>query len=148
MPIFVACSTIGSANGVILTSSRYYILCTLVHEHVLTRLFYAGAREGQMPQVLTMINPSTKTPIPAVIVTVCLDLSTTQHLIIQGLLSLCYLAMSNNIFSLINYIQIVYWLAIGSAILALFWLRKTMPDAPRPIKVVDESICFNGIDCR
>jgi hypothetical protein len=32
--------------------------------------------------------------------------------------------------------------------LALFWLRKTMPDAPRPIKVVDESICFNGIDCR
>ena len=52
MPIFVACSTLGSANGVIFTSSR---------------LFYVGAREGQMPQVLTMINTSTRTPIPAVI---------------------------------------------------------------------------------
>uniref|UniRef100_A0A914UK89 Uncharacterized protein n=1 Tax=Plectus sambesii TaxID=2011161 RepID=A0A914UK89_9BILA len=106
MPIFVACSTIGSANGVILTSSR---------------LFYAGAREGHMPQVLTMINAATKTPIPAVVFT--------------GFLSLCYLALSDNIFSLINYIQVVYWLAIGVAILALLWLRKTMADADRPIKV-------------
>lgn len=55
MPVFVACSTIGSANGVILTSSR---------------LFYAGAREGQMPSALTMINEYTLTPMPAVIFTV------------------------------------------------------------------------------
>ncbi len=55
MPVFVACSTIGSANGVILTSSR---------------LFYAGAREGHMPEILTMININRLTPIPAVIVTV------------------------------------------------------------------------------
>lgn len=55
MPLCVACSTIGSANGVILTSSR---------------LFYAGAREGQMPRMLTMINEGTLTPMPAVIFTV------------------------------------------------------------------------------
>lgn len=106
MPIFVACSTIGSANGVIFTSSR---------------LFYVGAREGHMPLVLTMINKQTRTPIPAVVFT--------------GLLSLAYLTLSGNVFSLINYIQIVYWLAIGCAIAALFWLRRTMPDAERPIKV-------------
>ncbi|PIC16424.1 hypothetical protein B9Z55_023032 [Caenorhabditis nigoni] len=105
MPIFVACSTIGSANGVILTSSR---------------LFYCGAREGQMPNVLTMVNKQTKTPIPAVILT--------------GLLSLFYLLLSNNIYSLINYIQVSYWIAIGGAILALFYFRKTMPDAPRAVK--------------
>ncbi|RCN44255.1 Asc-type amino acid transporter 1 domain protein [Ancylostoma caninum] len=106
MPLFVACSTIGSANGVIFTSSR---------------LFYVGAREGQMPWVLTMINKNTRTPIPAVIV--------------MGLLSLAYLILSKNVYSLINYIQITYWLAIGAAIAALFYLRKKMPDAPRPIKV-------------
>lgn len=55
MPVFVACSTLGSANGVIFTSSR---------------LFYVGARKGQMPQLLTMVNPTTRTPIPAVILTV------------------------------------------------------------------------------
>lgn len=55
MPIFVACSTIGSANGVIFTSSR---------------LFYVGAREGQMPELLTMVHHKTRTPVPAVIVCV------------------------------------------------------------------------------
>ncbi|KAH7731157.1 CBN-AAT-3 protein [Aphelenchoides avenae] len=106
MPLFVACSTLGSANGVIFTSSR---------------LFYVGAREGHMPLVLTMINKSTRTPIPAVIFT--------------GLLALGYLALSSNALVLINYIQISYWLAIAAAIAALFYLRKTMPDEPRPIKV-------------
>ncbi|VDL78005.1 unnamed protein product [Nippostrongylus brasiliensis] len=106
MPLFVACSTIGSANGVIFTSSR---------------LFYVGAREGQMPMVLTMINRTTRTPIPAVMLT--------------GGLSIAYLVLSKNVYSLINYIQITYWLAIGAAIAALFYLRKKMPDAERPIKV-------------
>uniref|UniRef100_A0AC35U5R6 Large neutral amino acids transporter small subunit 1 n=1 Tax=Rhabditophanes sp. KR3021 TaxID=114890 RepID=A0AC35U5R6_9BILA len=106
MPFFVACSTLGSANGVIFTSSR---------------LFFVGAREGQMPLILTMINKKTKTPIPAVVLT--------------GALSLAYLVLSNNVFSLINYIAISYWLAIAGAIVALFVFRKTMPDAVRPIKV-------------
>lgn len=106
MPIFVACSTVGSANGVIFTSSR---------------LFYVGAREGHMPLVLTMINKQTRTPVPAVIFT--------------GILSLAYLTLSDNVFSLINYIQIVYWLAIACAIAALFALRRKMPNADRPIKV-------------
>uniref|UniRef100_A0A1I8EL28 Amino acid permease n=1 Tax=Wuchereria bancrofti TaxID=6293 RepID=A0A1I8EL28_WUCBA len=123
MPIFVACSTIGSANGVIFTSSR---------------LFYVGAREGHMPLVLTMINKNTRTPIPAVIFT--------------GLLSIAFLSLSNNIFSLINYIQIVYWLAIACVIAALFWLRKKMPDAERPIKVnilcVIQDLSFFGFSWR
>lgn len=77
MPLCVACSTIGSANGVIFTSAR---------------LFYSGAREGQMPAVLTMINKKTKTPIPAVILT--------------GALSIAYLLASKDVYQLINYIQV------------------------------------------
>ena len=38
-------------------------------------------------------------------------------------------------FSLINYIQIVTFLAIGTCIVALLYLRRIMPDAPRPVKV-------------
>ncbi|KJH47281.1 Asc-type amino acid transporter 1 domain protein [Dictyocaulus viviparus] len=106
MPLVVACSTIGSANGLIFTSSR---------------LFYVGAREGQMPVVLTMINKTTRTPIPSVV--------------LMGTLSIAYLVLSKNVYSLINYIQITYWLAIGASIAALFYLRKTMPFAARPIKV-------------
>lgn len=53
----------------------------------------------------------------------------------QGLLSIGYLLLSDNIFKLINYIQISYWIAIAMAIAALFYLRIKMPDAPRPIKV-------------
>lgn len=50
--VFVAMSTFGAVNGILLTSSR---------------LFYAGAVEGQMPEILTMIQIQRFTPTPAVL---------------------------------------------------------------------------------
>lgn len=50
--VFVAMSTFGAVNGILLTSSR---------------LFYAGACEGQMPEILTMIQIQRLTPAPAVL---------------------------------------------------------------------------------
>lgn len=58
-------------------------------------------------------------------------------ILFQGILSVAYLSLSGNVFSLINCIAIVYWLAIGCATAALFWLRRKMPDAERPIKVLE-----------
>merc|ERR1712088_755310 len=55
VPIFVAMSTFGGVNGILLTSSR---------------LFYAGAVEGQMPEILSMIQVNKMTPAPAVLVVV------------------------------------------------------------------------------
>ncbi|XP_034936980.1 large neutral amino acids transporter small subunit 1 isoform X2 [Chelonus insularis] len=105
IPVFVALSTFGAVNGILLTSSR---------------LFYAGACEGQMPEILTMIQVSRLTPAPAVI---CM-----------ALLSMCYLA-SSNINALINYVGFATWLSIGVSVLCVPWLRYTQPNLARPIRV-------------
>lgn len=105
IPVFVAMSTFGAVNGILLTSSR---------------LFYAGACEGQMPEILTMIQISRLTPTPAVL---CM-----------ALLSLLYLTVSD-IFALINYVGFATWLSIGVAVVCLPVLRWSQPNLPRPIKV-------------
>ncbi|PIO66343.1 hypothetical protein TELCIR_11946 [Teladorsagia circumcincta] len=106
MPIFVAISTFGSVNGTIMTSSR---------------LFFCGAREGQMPVILTMINKKQRTPIPAIIFT--------------SFLGIVYLLVAGHIYTLINASQCTVWLAIAVVALALLKFRWTMPDAHRPVKV-------------
>ncbi|CAG7729429.1 unnamed protein product [Allacma fusca] len=105
IPVFVAMSTFGAVNGILLTSSR---------------LFYAGAIEGQMPQILTMIQTEKSTPAPAVL--------------FVALLSLLYLT-SSNITLLINYVGFATWLSIGVAVFCIPWLRWKEPNLPRPIKV-------------
>ncbi|XP_046640063.1 Y+L amino acid transporter 2-like isoform X1 [Daphnia pulicaria] len=105
IPVFVAMSTFGAVNGVLLTSSR---------------LFYAGACEGQMPEILTMIQVTRLTPTPAVL---CI-----------AMLSLIYLA-SDNVYSLINYVGFATWLSIGLAVVCIPYLRWKRPDLERPIRV-------------
>ena len=74
IPIFVACSTFGAVNGQLLTSSR---------------LFFAGAREGQMPGILTNISTTRATPMPSVIIISLLSLGylTSRH--VSTIVSLC-----------------------------------------------------------
>ncbi|XP_059083557.1 Y+L amino acid transporter 2-like isoform X6 [Tigriopus californicus] len=114
IPIFVAMSTFGGVNGILLTSSR---------------LFYAGACEGQMPEILSMIQVNKMTPAPAVLVV--------------ALLSLCYLC-SSNIYALINYVGFATWVSIGLAVFCLPYLRWKHPEWERPIKV---SLIFPIIYC-
>lgn len=81
LAVFVALSTFGAVNGILLTSSR---------------LFYAGACEGQMPEILTMIQIQRFTPTPAVLA--------------MAILSMLYLTVSD-IFALINYVGFATWVS-------------------------------------
>jgi len=105
MPIFVALSTFGGVNGMILVSSR---------------LFFAGAREGHMPDVLTYVSVTRLTPVPACLFT--------------GLLSCLYLS-SSDIDALINYVSFSIWLFTGISVFVIFWLRRREPELFRPIRV-------------
>ena len=83
-------------------------------------MFYAGAVEGQMPEILSMIQVSKMTPAPGVL--------------IVAILSLGYLC-SSDIFALINYVGFATWVSIGLAVLCIPWLRWKHPEWARPIKV-------------
>lgn len=105
IPIFVAMSTFGSVNGILMTASR---------------LFYSGACEGQMPSSLCMVNTQKSTPVPAVLAV--------------GIMSLCYLC-SSDVFVLINYVGLATWGSIGLGVSCLPYLRWKHPEWQRPIKV-------------
>lgn len=105
MPLFVACSTFGSLNGAIFASSR---------------LFFVGARNGHLPAAISLININCLTPIPS--------------LIFMCILTLVLLFI-RDIYVLINCVSYVEALFTLISISGLLWMRRTRPDAKRPIKV-------------
>ncbi|XP_072024461.1 Y+L amino acid transporter 2-like isoform X1 [Amphiura filiformis] len=105
MPVSVALSTFGGVNGGCLS---------------LSRLFFVGAREGQLPAVMAMIQVKRKTPLPSLIFT-CI-------------LTILYVFVKR-IETLLNYFSFMTWLAIGAAVAGQIYLRWRRPDLPRPIKL-------------
>lgn len=105
MPLFVACSTFGSLNGAIFTSSR---------------LFFVGARNGHLPGAISLINIHCNTPMPSLIFLCILSLS---------------LLVIRDLYALINFVSYVEALFTLISVAGLLWMRRTKPDWKRPIRV-------------
>ena len=105
MPLFVAASCIGSLNGLLFTCSR---------------MFFAGAREGQLPELLSMISIRYKTPMPS--------------LLVLGGTSILMLFVAD-VYVLINYLAFAECLIALGSVSGLIRLRWNNPDMKTPIKV-------------
>eukprot|EP00057_Strongylocentrotus_purpuratus_P025154 XP_011679628.1 PREDICTED: b(0,+)-type amino acid transporter 1 isoform X2 [Strongylocentrotus purpuratus] len=105
MPVFVAMSTFGAANGSVFTSGR---------------LAYVAAREGHMVEVLSMVHVKRFTPFPAMIFTAILSIA---------------MLLPSDFDTLVNYFSFAAWMFYGITVSALLYLRYKWPDAHRPIKV-------------
>ncbi|KAJ8041537.1 Y+L amino acid transporter 1 [Holothuria leucospilota] len=104
MPICVAMSTFGSVNGGYLS---------------LSRIFYVGARQGQLPKFMAMIQVKNFTPLPSLLFTL--------------ILSIFYVFVPS-IDTLLNYFSFMTWFAIGLAVVGQIYLRYKQPNLKRPIK--------------
>uniref|UniRef100_T1J7A2 b(0,+)-type amino acid transporter 1 n=1 Tax=Strigamia maritima TaxID=126957 RepID=T1J7A2_STRMM len=105
IPLFVAFSTFGAANGSCFTGGR---LC------------YVAAREGHLVDVLSYVHVKNYTP--------------TAALLFNAVISLIMI-IPGDIASLIDFFSFTAWISYGGAMLALLYMRYTQPDLHRPYKV-------------
>ncbi|XP_057291575.1 b(0,+)-type amino acid transporter 1-like [Hydractinia symbiolongicarpus] len=107
IPVLVACSTFGAANGAAFTGGR---------------LVFASAREGHMPGLLAMVHKKRNTPLPGLVFSCIIS---------------CIMIMpeSSNFDALITYFNFAAWIFYGATFAALIWLRFKKPEMKRPYKV-------------
>ncbi|XP_042293407.1 B(0,+)-type amino acid transporter 1 [Sceloporus undulatus] len=105
VPLFVAFSTIGAANGTCFTAGR---------------LVYVAGREGHMLKVLSYISIKRLTPAPAIM--------------FYGAIAIIYI-IPGDINTLINYFSFAVWLFYGLTVVGLVVMRFTRKELERPIRV-------------
>ncbi|CAH2245985.1 b(0,+)-type amino acid transporter 1-like [Pelobates cultripes] len=101
----VAFSTCGSANGVFFSGGR---VC------------YVAAREGHLPDILSMVHVNRLTPSPALIFTSFISL---------------IMIIPSDFSSIINFFSFTVWLYYGVNIAGFLYVKIKKPDIPRPYKV-------------
>ncbi|XP_041454136.1 b(0,+)-type amino acid transporter 1-like [Lytechinus variegatus] len=106
IPVAVAMSTFGAANGVSFIASR---------------LAYSVAQEGHFPQVLSMAQHKRVTPVVS--------------LIVVSVIALILLFVSSDLDSLLNYFSFASWFFYGITAFTFLYLRYKHPDWKRPYRV-------------
>ncbi|XP_058795707.1 b(0,+)-type amino acid transporter 1 isoform X1 [Phymastichus coffea] len=104
MPLSVAVSTFGSANGTLFAAGR---LC------------FAASREGHLMDCLSYVHVRRFTPAPGLIF----------HSLVASTM-----VLSGSIDSLIDFFSFTAWIFYGGAMLALLVMRRTRPNHPRPYR--------------
>ena len=107
MPILVALSCYGAANGTVFACGR---------------LSLAAGRQGHLPEVLSMIHRKRHTPIPAVIMTTILSLA-------------MLIPDASGLETLISFFNFSCWFIYGLSLFAVVVLRYRQPELHRPYKV-------------
>lgn len=105
MPLSVAFSTFGGANGSCFTGGR---------------VLYVAAREGHLPEIFSYVHVRHCTPLPSLIVSTLIAAS---------------MVLMGEIFELIDFFSFTAWFFYGLTMLALIILRITQKTRPRPYKV-------------
>ncbi|KFW87087.1 B(0,+)-type amino acid transporter 1, partial [Manacus vitellinus] len=105
MSLSVALSTFGSSNGTFFSGGR---VC------------YIAAREGHMPDILSMAHVRRLTPSPALMFTSVMSL---------------IMIISGNFTSIVNFFSFIAWLFYGMTISGLLYLKIKKPELPRSYKV-------------
>jgi amino acid transporter len=108
----------GTAMNAVILASVFGTLCAIVLTN--SRVPYAMARDGLGFSVLGRCHPRFATPHVA--------------LVVQGAITVVLILWLGSFGRLSTYFVLVEWTALVFAIAAIFVLRRTMPDAPRPYR--------------
>ena len=105
MPLLIALSALGSANGTIMSASR---------------LVYASARAKQLPSLLAQVHSTLATPVWALVFEFAIG---------------CALLLFGSLDTLLNYFGLAQWIFYFLTVLGLLILRRTRPEMARPYRV-------------
>ncbi|HJS72798.1 MAG TPA: amino acid permease [Vicinamibacteria bacterium] len=108
----------GAAMNAAILASVFGTLCAIVLTN--SRVPYALARDGLGFSILGRCHPRFATPHIA--------------LMVQGVITVVLIFWLGSFGRLTTYFVLVEWTALVFAIAAVFVLRRTMPDAPRPYR--------------
>jgi amino acid transporter len=108
----------GAAMNAVILASVFGTLCAVVLTN--SRVPYAMARDGLGFEILGRCHAKFATPHVA--------------LLLQGALTIALILWLGSFGRLTTYFVLVEWTALVFAIAAVFVLRRTMPDAPRPYR--------------
>jgi len=108
--VCVAISTLGAANGSLMTGGRVY---------------FAAARNREFPSIFAYLHPKTRTPIVS--------------LALQAIWGSILVAVGN-FETLVSYFGLASWLFYGTTVFALLVLRYKEPDMERPFRMIDMPI--------